>query len=271
MTDISDDFSPIKSERPSFNVQPDQAIKLVGSFLKTCNSINSSLPFDQNIDHIKKGLLKYCNIILTINGQSNVRDTNKAQITNIAECAYLGTKIDSQVGCKVSTHLDKKRKICDLLTALLLLLFEKSKIADPRLLADTDLYIKELYTVFELYCHFIGKIHYGPIYVQYVENLVNKLNLIFDEPLIYIRCLPDINGYGCARMITKINRKSADALINKSKILVISMNNSGDTSSWEIGTNFEVEGGTFFRKFKKNKRLSLKKHVHNNRYSLKKI
>ena len=233
-------------------------IKKYAYFIVSYENIISSNQFYENIGYIKECLLKYCNFILTLNGQSSVTLITRAEITNIADCAYLNTKKDATLGCKVHNYIDKKKYISDLLIQMLVSLFQKSKRIDNNLIDNTDIYIHELFKAIETYCHFMGMMHSGPIYSDYIKKLVDNLNTIFTEPIIYDRCYPSNRGYGCARMIT-IQNKTASTPQNNSKILLVSMNNTGvSTSSIEEGTNFTVNGGKKSRKYRNNKRLSKK-------------
>lgn len=253
-----DNLDNIKPGRSTLTINPELYVKKYTDFIKCYNKIDSSNDYNANIAYIKDCLLKYCNFILTLNGQSSVTDTKRAVITNIAECAYLDTKMDTNLGCKVSNQLKKKKYISDLLIQMLVSLFKKSQEVDNNLIENSDMFIDELFKSFETYCHFMAMMHSGPIYADYIKQLVDNLNVIFTEPIIFDRCQPNNRGYGCARMITKINRLTP-VMINKSKILVVSMNNLGfDTSTLQEGTDLVVHGGKISRKYINNKRLSKK-------------
>ena len=98
----------------------------------------------------------------------------------------------------------------DIFINTLIFILKYAKIAGS--LENTNDIINALNGAIEKYCHFFGLQHLGGIWYDFVEPLVNKINSLFDEPIIINQCMkqertPDANigiDYGCARKLYPI-------------------------------------------------------------------
>ena len=223
---LDDDvFSDIIPNRQSLLIDPIQIGLCYRKYMKSIMKIK--VGDDNNIVYIKDALLDYCNFILSLNGQPTVKEIKRAEVNNSSGCSYLDTH-PSPTGCKVNNSIynEKKAKVTRVLRIFLSQIFYKAKSVDNSLIRNTDDYIRFLYKALEVYCFFIGSKESNPIYADYVKELIEILNRIFESEVIINRCKPTDRGYGCARMIT-IVKKNSDPPINKFAILILSMTNDG--------------------------------------------
>jgi len=221
---LDDVFSDIIPNRQSSLIDPKQIGLCYRKYMKSIMKIKVG---DDNIVYIKDALLDYCNFILSLNGQPMVKEIRSVEVNNSSGCSYLDTPPSSK-GCKVDNtrYNEKKAKVTRVLRNFLSQIFYKAKSVDNSLIRNTDDYVYSLYKALEVYCFFIGSKELKPIYADYVKELIETLNRIFESEVIINRCKPTDRGYGCARMIT-IVKKNSDPPINKFAILILSMKNDG--------------------------------------------
>ncbi len=248
-------FTPIK---PPLGIKPELINLTYGTIVSKIYEAKEKEKTNHEIktpDELRDILLDYCNLILLLNGQPRKKDITNVTLDIRSECSYLGTRLDSTFGCKVSKYVDKKKNAAKILTDILVSIFS---VVDKDLLSNTNSYINELYKTIQTYTIFFGMNELGAIYKPYIEDLVIKLNALFGTPIIIQRCLPNKDSHACSRIVTSVRKESTKGIDpappNSYVILLLSNDVILGGNDLEPGSNTSVEGGGRKRRFRKKTR-----------------